>query len=48
MSLSRRKLTQEFKRAAMRRLEMGASLAEVARACEVNAKCPAPLEAEVP
>jgi transposase len=36
MSLSRRKFTKEFKRAAVRRLEMGASLAEVARACEVN------------
>ena len=36
MSLSRRKFTKEFKLAAMRRLEMGASLAEVARACEVN------------
>ena len=37
MSLSRRKFTKEFKLAAVRRLEMGASLAEVARACEVNA-----------
>ena len=36
MSLSRRKFTKEFKLAAVRRLEMGASLAEVARACEVN------------
>ena len=36
MSLSRRKFTKEFKRAAVRRLEVGASLAEVARACEVN------------
>jgi transposase-like protein len=36
MSLSRRKYTQEFKLAAVRRLEMGASIAEVARACEVN------------
>jgi transposase len=37
MSLSRRRFTKEFKQAAVRRLEMGASLAEVARACEVNA-----------
>src|SRR3954451_21108790 len=37
MSLSRRKFTKEFKQAAVRRLETGASLAEVARACEVNA-----------
>ncbi len=36
MSLSRRKFTKEFKEAAVRRLEMGASIAEVARACEVN------------
>jgi transposase len=36
MSLSRRKFTKEFKLAAVRRLEMGASMAEVARACEVN------------
>ena len=36
MSLSRRTFTKEFKEAAVRRLEMGASLAEVARACEVN------------
>ncbi len=36
MSLSRRKFTKEFKLAAVRRLETGASLAEVARACEVN------------
>jgi len=36
MSLSRRKFTKEFKEAAVRRLELGASLAEVARACEVN------------
>ena len=31
MGLSRRKFTKEFKQAAVRRLEMGASLAEVAR-----------------
>jgi transposase-like protein len=36
MSLSRRKFSKEFKRAAVRRLETGASIAEVARACEVN------------
>jgi len=36
MSQSRRKFTKEFKEAAIRRLELGASLAEVARACEVN------------
>jgi transposase len=36
MSLSRRTFTKEFKEAAVRRLEMGASIAEVARACEVN------------
>jgi transposase-like protein len=37
MKLSRRTFTKEFKEAAVRRLELGASLAEVARACEVNA-----------
>ena len=37
LNLSRRKFTREFKLAAVRRLEMGASAAEVARACEVNA-----------
>jgi transposase-like protein len=36
MKLSRRKFTKEFKEEAVRRLELGASLAEVARACEVN------------
>ena len=36
MSQSRRKFTKEFKEAAVRRLELGASIAEVARACEVN------------
>ena len=36
MGLSRRKFTKEFKEAAVRRLELGASMAEVARACEVN------------
>jgi len=36
MSVSRRKFTREFKEAAVRRLELGASVPEVARACEVN------------
>jgi transposase-like protein len=36
MSLSRRKFTKEFKLAAVRRLETGALIGEVARACEVN------------
>ena len=36
MSMSRRKFTKEFKLAAVRRLEAGASIAEIARACEVN------------
>lgn len=36
MSVSRRTFTREFKEAAGRRLELGASVAEVARACEVN------------
>jgi transposase-like protein len=36
MGLSRRKFTKEFKEEAVRRLELGASLAEVARACEVG------------
>ncbi len=36
MSLSRRIYSKEFKEAAVRRLELGASIAEVARACEVN------------
>src|SRR5271165_6265071 len=36
MGAIRRKFTKEFKEAAVRRLELGASLAEVARACEVN------------
>ena len=36
MSQSRRNFTKEFKEAAIRRLELGASIAEVARACEVN------------
>jgi transposase len=36
MSMSRRNFTKEFKEAAVRRLELGASLAEVSRACEVD------------
>lgn len=36
MGLSRRKFTKEFKEEAVRRLELGASIAEVARACELN------------
>src|SRR5215468_6719010 len=37
MRLSRRSFTKQFKEAAVRRLELGSSIAEVARACEVNA-----------
>jgi len=36
MGQSRRTFTKEFKEAAVRRLALGAPLAEVARACEVN------------
>ena len=36
MGLLRRKFTREFKEAAVRRLELGASVGEVARASEVN------------
>jgi transposase-like protein len=36
MGQTRRKFTKEFKEAALRRLELGASVAEVARACEVD------------
>ena len=36
MGLSRRKFTREFKLAAVQKLEMGASMAEVARAFDVN------------
>ena len=36
MGLSRRQFTREFKLAALQRLEVGASVAEVARASEVN------------
>jgi transposase-like protein len=35
MGLSRRKFTKEFKEAAVMRVEQGASVAEVARSCEV-------------
>jgi transposase-like protein len=37
MGLSRRQFTKEFKLAAVRRLEQGVSMAEVARGLEVNA-----------
>ena len=36
MGLSRRQLTKEFKLAAVRRLEQGVSMAEVARGVEVD------------
>jgi transposase len=36
MGLSRRQFTKEFKLAALQRLEMGASVADVSRAFEVN------------
>ena len=36
MGMSRRKFTKEFREETVRRLELGASVAEVARACEVN------------
>jgi len=36
MGLSRRRFTREFKLAAVQRLEQGVSIAEVARALEVN------------
>ena len=36
MGLSRRQFTKEFKLAAVRRLEQGVSMAEVARGVEVN------------
>jgi len=36
MGLSRRRFTREFKLAAIQRLEQGVSIAEVARALEVN------------
>jgi transposase-like protein len=34
--MSRRQFNREFKEAAVRRLELGASMAEVARVCEVH------------
>lgn len=37
MSQTRKKFTKEFKEAAVRRLELGATVGEVARASEVNA-----------
>jgi transposase len=37
MSLSRRTFTKEFKEGAVQRLELGASIADVVHACEVNA-----------
>ena len=39
MGISRRQFTKEFKEAAVRRLELGASVGEVARACEVTRTC---------
>jgi transposase-like protein len=36
MRVLRRKFSKEFKLAAVRRLETGASVAEISRACEVN------------
>ena len=36
MTLYRRQFSKEFKLAAVRRLGLGVSVAEVARACEVN------------
>jgi transposase len=36
MRLSRRRFTREFKEAAVRRMEMGVPVAEVARAAEVS------------
>ena len=36
MGLSRRQFTKEFKLAAIRRLEQGVSIAEVARGMEIN------------
>ena len=40
MGLSRRQFTREFKLAAIQRLEHGISIAEVARAMEVNPNVP--------
>ncbi len=39
MGLSRRTFTKEFKLAAVRRLEQGVSIGEVARELEVNPVC---------
>ena len=36
MELSRRKFTKEFKISALRRIDAGASIAAVARSCEIN------------
>ncbi|HEY4758285.1 MAG TPA: transposase [Chthoniobacterales bacterium] len=36
MGLSRRKFTKEFKIAALRQLDAGASIAAVARSCEID------------
>ena len=36
MGLSRRKFTKEFKIAALRQLDVGVSIAAVARSCEIN------------
>jgi transposase len=38
MALSRRRFTREFKEAAVRRMEMGVPVAEVARTAEVSPK----------
>src|SRR5579875_3917577 len=46
MGLSRRQFTREFKLAALQRLEAGASVAEVARAFEVNPNVRIPTEAD--
>ncbi len=43
---SRRQFTQEFKLAAVRRLEQGVSIAEVARGLEVSPNVPAPIARE--
>ncbi len=40
MRAGRRKFTKEFKEEAVRRLGLGVSLTEVARACEVNPNVP--------
>lgn len=48
MGLSRRQFTKEFKLAAVRQLEQGVSIAEAARALEVNPNVPAPVAPGVP